>query len=96
MALLQQHPLAAGIAIAYVVMSAVTFVLFGVDKSRAANGQWRIRESQLHALELLFGWPGAIAAMAYFKHKRRKLSFVLVIGLIILFHAAAWVFWFSR
>jgi uncharacterized membrane protein YsdA (DUF1294 family) len=96
MALLQQHPLAAGIAITYVVMSAATFVLFGVDKSRATKGQWRIRESQLHALELLFGWPGAIAAMAYFKHKRRKLSFVLVTSLIVLLHATAWGFWLSR
>ena len=73
----------------YATMSAITFVAYGIDKSFARRGKRRINETTLHLLALLGGWPGALLAMPLFRHKRRKTSFVAVLGLIMLVHALA-------
>lgn len=78
------------IVLGYAVMSAVTFCAYALDKARARRGGWRIAEKTLHGLELLGGWPGALVAQRVVKHKRRKASYMLVFGLIVLAHAAAW------
>lgn len=61
-----------------IVMSAVAFCLYGVDKSAAKHQRWRISESKLHVLGLLGGWPGAFVAQHVFKHKRSKPAFMRV------------------
>jgi len=74
----------------YLVMSLVTLIAYGWDKRQAGRDGWRVRERTLHLLELFCGWPGALVARTMFKHKRRKLGFSLVTGLIILLHLAIW------
>jgi uncharacterized membrane protein YsdA (DUF1294 family)/cold shock CspA family protein len=76
--------------LAYAGMSLITFAFYAVDKRRARMGRWRIREAVLHGLELAGGWPGALVAQAFFRHKRRKLSYQIVFWLIVLAHAAFW------
>ncbi|MGA2499674.1 MAG: DUF1294 domain-containing protein [Tepidisphaeraceae bacterium] len=76
---------------AYLSMSALTFIVYAVDKSRATRGAWRVRESTLHFLELAWGWPGALAAQAVVRHKRRKTSFMIVFWLIVAAHAVFWL-----
>lgn len=56
-------------------LSLLAFVAYGVDKSAAANGRWRISESTLHLLGLFGGWPGAAIAQQVFRHKISKISF---------------------
>ncbi len=56
----------------YLVMSGVTFFVYGVDKNSAAQGKRRVPEASLHLLELLGGWPGALVAQWYLYHKNRK------------------------
>lgn len=75
------------------VMGLATIVTFWVDKRRAVRGDRRIPERTLHALELLGGWAGAIAAMMLVRHKNRKASYWLVTALITAAHVgvAAWV-----
>jgi uncharacterized membrane protein YsdA (DUF1294 family) len=80
---------------AYATMSVVTFIAYGVDKSAARRGRRRIPENTLHLLALLGGWPGALAAMQVFRHKRRQTSFVIMLWLIALAHVAAWVWWWT-
>lgn len=53
----------------------LAFAAYGVDKSAAANGRWRISESTLHLLGLFGGWPGAAIAQQVFRHKTSKVSF---------------------
>jgi uncharacterized membrane protein YsdA (DUF1294 family) len=72
----------------YAAMSAITFVVFGFDKLAAWRGQRRVPEKTLHLLSLFGGWPGALLAMPMFRHKRRKGSFVAIVVLIVLVHAA--------
>jgi len=75
----------------YGLASAAAFVAFWLDKRRAAAGLWRIPEANLHALELLGGWPGSLAAMKWVRHKNQKASFWLVTALIAAVHVGVWV-----
>ena len=74
----------------YVLMSFVTFVMYGWDKHQASRERSRVKERTLHLLELLGGWPGALGARTLFRHKRRKLGFSIVTALIVLLHLAIW------
>jgi uncharacterized membrane protein YsdA (DUF1294 family) len=76
------------------LVSAVTFAVYGFDKRRAIRGGRRVPERTLHGLELLGGWPGAILGQAAFRHKRRKLRYMLVFLSIVGFHVALWVAWY--
>ncbi len=75
----------------YAAASVVTFIAFAVDKWLAVNGRRRIRESTLHMLEALGGWPGALVAMRLVRHKTRDTSYLPLHRLIIAAHLAALV-----
>lgn len=59
----------------YMVASVVTFIAYAADKSAAAKGAWRTRESTLHFLSLAGGWPGALLAQQFLRHKSTKQTF---------------------
>jgi len=63
------------IPMAYLVMSVVTFVAYGVDKAAAKADRPRTSERMLLTLGLVGGWPGALAAQQMLRHKTRKRSF---------------------
>jgi uncharacterized membrane protein YsdA (DUF1294 family) len=52
------------------------FILMGLDKGRAMQGEWRISEKTLFIVALLGGWWGMLAGMGVFHHKSRKLPFI--------------------
>ena len=56
-------------------MSAVAFILYGLDKSAAIRKAQRISETTLQFCALLGGWPGALLAQQVFRHKSSKTSF---------------------
>ena len=74
-----------------IIINVVTFFIYGLDKSRAKAGQWRIPEAQLIFLAVIGGSVGALAGMKVFHHKTRKPKFktgvpaILIIQLIIYF-----------
>ena len=74
---------------AYALGSVLTFSAFGLDKGRAVRRTRRISERTLHALELCFGWPGAIAGMLVFRHKTAKRPYLFVTALVVMLHVAA-------
>ena len=55
----------------------LSIVLYGIDKFKVANGGWRIPEITL-LLAAFFGPFGAYAGMLLFRHKTRKIKFILV------------------
>ena len=58
-------------------MNIISLIFFGVDKLKSMRGGWRI--SELRLLLLAFIGPfGAYAGMLLFKHKIRKVKFILV------------------
>lgn len=65
----------ANIATALIVVNFLAFAAFGIDKTFAENGQWRISEATLLRLAFFGGTPGAYAGRAVFRHKTRKQPF---------------------
>ena len=59
----------------YLGLSVLTFIAYAIDKSAARNHQSRTRESTLHMLGLIGGWPGALLAQQVLRHKSKKESF---------------------
>lgn len=74
-------------------MSAITFVVYALDKHAAQTGRWRTPESTLHLLELAGGWPGAWVAQQLLRHKSRKPGYRVVFWLTVLLHGAALAAW---
>mgnify|MGYP000468128312 CR=1 FL=1 len=67
-----------------IIINVVTFFIYGLDKSRAKAGQWRIPEAQLIFLAVIGGSVGALAGMKVFHHKT-GVPAILIIQLIIYF-----------
>lgn len=59
----------------YLGASLLCFVVYALDKSAAKAERWRVREFTLLTLGLFGGWPGAIVAQQFLRHKSRKASF---------------------
>jgi len=59
----------------YLGASGITFLVYAVDKAAARHSGWRTRESTLHLLSVVGGWPGALAAQRLLRHKSAKESF---------------------
>ena len=59
----------------YVLLSTATFIAYAADKSAAARNSWRTPESTLHTLALAGGWPGALLAQQFLRHKSTKQEF---------------------
>lgn len=70
----------------YLLMSLVSFVLYGLDKRRARRGSRRIRERTLHLADLLGGFPGGFVAQRVFRHKTRDRKFQMVYWACVVAH----------
>ena len=57
--------------IGYAVMSVIGFALMGIDKSRAINRKWRIKEATLFLIALFGGGIGSTLGMFFFRHKTK-------------------------
>ena len=79
----------------YGAVSFVTFFYYAHDKRRAGAAGRRVPEAMLHGLELAGGWPGALLAQRFFRHKSQKKPYQLVFWFIVVVHLAAWGWWFS-
>lgn len=73
----------------YGLVSLLTFVLYGLDKRAARRGAWRTAEARLHFFELCGGWPGALLAQRMFRHKTRKVPFLVVFAFAVIANLAA-------
>lgn len=69
-------------------MSLTCFAAYGIDKRQATRGGRRVSERKLQWLAFCGGWPGAIAAQRLFRHKTQKMSFRIVLWLIVALHVA--------
>ena len=65
----------AAFAVIYFAASLATFLAYAFDKSAAKGGRWRTSEGTLHVLALAGGWPGALLAQQFLRHKSAKASF---------------------
>ena len=59
----------------FISINLVTFLAYWVDKRAARRGAWRIPEKNLHQLEMLGGWSGALLGQKILRHKNKKKSY---------------------
>ncbi|MCU0974514.1 MAG: cold shock and DUF1294 domain-containing protein [Burkholderiales bacterium] len=79
------------IAGVYAGASLITFVAYVLDKRAAESGGWRTQESTLHALSLVGGWPGALLAQQFVRHKTTKAGFRTVFWATVAINVVAFV-----
>ena len=77
-----------GIAIYLVCVNLIALTAFGVDKSRAERGAWRISESALLFLAAVGGSIGALVGMRVFHHKTRKPLFSIGVPVLLIVQVA--------
>ena len=63
------------VGVLYLAVSVACFVVYALDKSAARNKARRTPESTLLLLGLAGGWPGAVLARQWLRHKSSKASF---------------------
>ena len=66
------------------IINLITFVVYALDKWKAAKHKRRISEFNLLILSFFGGTVGAVSAMLIFRHKISKKSFLWKFGLIAL------------
>ena len=67
-----------GITLALLIWNLLIFLIYGIDKSKARRGTWRIPEKILLILAFTCGGFGALLAGITFHHKTRKWYFKTV------------------
>jgi len=81
--------------IGYLGASLLTFMVYALDKSAAKAGRWRVSERTLHLLALFGGWPGALLAQQWLRHKTSKPGFIAMFWLTVWVNVAAYLAWHS-
>ncbi|MFC1795823.1 DUF1294 domain-containing protein [Pseudomonadota bacterium] len=79
------------VLLVYLAASALTFIVYALDKSAAQRGAWRTPESTLHVLSMAGGWPGALVAQQTLRHKSSKQSFRYVFWLTAIVNVGVFV-----
>lgn len=64
------------LALFLLLMNALSFIFWGIDKMQARRRAPRISEQSLLLLAAFGGWGGAILGQIYFRHKIRKRGFI--------------------
>lgn len=79
-------------ALLYAAVSIVSFGAYGLDKAAAQAGRWRTPESTLLLLGLAGGWPGALLAQQWLRHKSNKASFLRQFWFTVTLNIAAFCY----
>lgn len=88
-------PVITGLAAAYLLNSLFTVWFYREDKRLAERQLRRIPEFHLHFWELFFGWPGALFAQRKYRHKWKKLPYMIQFWLYVLLNLALAAYLFS-
>ena len=75
------------------VINVVTFFMYGIDKWKAKNSKWRIRETSLLGLAVLGGSVGAWLGMKVWHHKTQHKKFRYGVPAIIIIQLAIIVYY---
>ena len=76
------------------VINVAGFVLMFIDKRRAQNNQWRIKEATLFLTAAIGGSIGSMLGMKVFRHKTKHLSFLIGMPAIFIMQVALAVGYF--
>ena len=71
----------------------IGFFTMWLDKRKAKKGAWRIPEKTLFIITALGGGIGTIAGMYTFRHKTKKLAFVIGFPFITIIEIMLGIYW---
>ena len=71
------------------IINALTFVVYGIDKLKAKKGKWRISEATLLLLAIIGGSIGAWLGIKVWHHKTMHKKFKYGVPAIIVLQVAA-------
>ena len=78
-------------------INVITFFMYGIDKWKAKQSQWRIKESTLLGLSAIGGSIGALLGMKAWHHKTLHKIFKYGVPLMLLAQiiltGTIWYFW---
>jgi uncharacterized membrane protein YsdA (DUF1294 family) len=83
------------VGLAYLAVSAICFAVYARDKSAARRKERRTPERTLLLLGLAGGWPGALLAQQWLRHKTVKQPFQRLFWTTVAVNAGAFV-WMAR
>ena len=69
----------------------ITFIMYGLDKSKAKKKQWRISETTLLMVAFFMGGIGAFLGMTFLRHKTQHMKFKVLVPLAIAFNIGVMV-----
>lgn len=75
-------------ALVILLISFITFCLYGIDKWKAKHGRWRISEKALLLSAFFFGGIGAFLGMRIFRHKTQHWYFAVLVPLFMILQIA--------
>ncbi len=81
----------------FVCVNVLTFLVYGIDKSKARQGKWRISEATLLLFAVIGGSIGAWLGMRVWRHKTMHKKFkygipaILMIHIIIIGYLSKWI-----
>lgn len=78
----------------YLLASALAFLAYVFDKSAAKRDERRTSENTLHVLSLAGGWPGALMAQHWARHKTRKQPFQFLFWCTVVLNCGFFVWWY--
>lgn len=76
----------------YLFASIICFAVYAQDKAAARAGRRRTPENTLLLLGLLCGWPGAVLAQQWLRHKSSKRPFQVAFWITVLCNLGAFIY----
>ncbi len=64
--------------VTWVFLSLVTFMLYSLDKKKAKDAKWRIKEKTLLLFSFLLGSIGGLMGLYLVRHKTKHWYFVVI------------------
>ncbi len=83
-------------SIIVLIMSMLTFIMYGADKLFARKNKRRISENSLFIMALLFGATGAIIGTLTFNHKSSNWRFRIFNGVFFIIHMMIALYLFNQ
>ena len=75
-----------------IVINIISFIICFIDKQKAINNKYRIKENTLLFISLIGGCFGLFLSMIIFHHKTKKLKFKLLIPFFIIIWLLIFIF----
>ncbi len=71
--------------------SITLFGIYGIDKAQAKKGGHRTPEKVLHGMALIGGFLGGFVGMYFFRHKTKKIQFLILIIISAVLHVTLYL-----